>query len=219
MLTKECVRPYSWRTMPKPSHRTKLLNEGLRVMHERGFNGASVRYIVQAAGVPQGSFTNHFPSKEAFAMEVVDLHFEQARALIERTLDNAQLDAIGRLHAYFDAVLTDLTEHGVEHGSLLGNLALETAEHSEALRMQIAHILDHVEQRLSACIAAAIDAGAIHPPTTEPLQRSSSSFAVPAALARYVQATLQGAVLIAKTMRDPEPVALARDLLFATALR
>ncbi len=188
-------------------------------MHERGFNGASVRDIVQAAGVPQGSFTNHFQSKEAFAMEVVDLHFEQARALIDRTLDNMALDAMARLHAYVDAVLHDLTEQGVQHGSLIGNLALETAEHSEALRLQIGRILAHVEQRLSACIAAAIEAGAIHPPASESPPDPVPTFTVPAALARYVQATLQGAVLIAKTIRDPEPVVLARDMLFATALR
>ena len=57
--------------MPKPSHREKILTEGLRVVHERGFAGASVRDIVQAAGVPQGSFTNHFASKEAFGLEVL----------------------------------------------------------------------------------------------------------------------------------------------------
>jgi TetR/AcrR family transcriptional repressor of nem operon len=51
----------------KPSNREKILTEGLRVVHERGFAGASVRDIVEAAKVPQGSFTNHFASKEAFA--------------------------------------------------------------------------------------------------------------------------------------------------------
>jgi TetR/AcrR family transcriptional regulator, transcriptional repressor for nem operon len=52
--------------MPKPSHREKLLTAGLQVVFEQGYCGASVRDIVQAAGVPQGSFTNHFRSKEAF---------------------------------------------------------------------------------------------------------------------------------------------------------
>jgi TetR/AcrR family transcriptional repressor of nem operon len=42
----------------KPSNREKILTEGLRVVHERGFAGASVRDIVEAAKVPQGSFTN-----------------------------------------------------------------------------------------------------------------------------------------------------------------
>ena len=61
------------RFMPKPSNREKILTEGMRVVHEHGFAGASVRDIVQAAGVPQGSFTNHFASKEAFGLEVIEL--------------------------------------------------------------------------------------------------------------------------------------------------
>ena len=35
--------------MPNPSTRDKILTEGLRVVHQRGFGGASVRDIVQAA--------------------------------------------------------------------------------------------------------------------------------------------------------------------------
>ena len=42
--------------MGKPSNREKILTKGLRVVHERGFAGASVRDIVEAAKVPQGSF-------------------------------------------------------------------------------------------------------------------------------------------------------------------
>jgi TetR/AcrR family transcriptional repressor of nem operon len=53
--------------MSKPSNRDKILTEGLRVVHERGFAGASVRDIVEAAKVPQGSFTNHFVRKKPFA--------------------------------------------------------------------------------------------------------------------------------------------------------
>ena len=40
------------------------------VVHERGFAGASVRDILEVAKVPQGSFTNHFASKEAFCLEI-----------------------------------------------------------------------------------------------------------------------------------------------------
>src|SRR2546422_2113306 len=57
--------------MPKPSHRETILTEGLLVVLERGFCGANVRDVVQAAGVPQGSFTNHFPSKEVFGLEIL----------------------------------------------------------------------------------------------------------------------------------------------------
>ena len=61
--------------MQKQTNRDKLLANGLRVVHQRGLAGASVRDIVEAAGVPQGSFSNHFASKEAFGVEILDLYF------------------------------------------------------------------------------------------------------------------------------------------------
>ena len=65
--------------MSRPSHRQKILTTGLQVVHQRGFAGASVRDIVQAAGVPQGSFTNHFASKEAFGLQIIDLYLANGR--------------------------------------------------------------------------------------------------------------------------------------------
>eukprot|EP01035_Chromulina_nebulosa_P054276 gene54276-74329_t len=56
--------------MTKMSNRDRILTEGLKVVHAHGYAGASVRDIVQAAGVPQGSFTNHFTSKEAFGVDI-----------------------------------------------------------------------------------------------------------------------------------------------------
>ena len=44
-------------------------------MFRSGYEGATVRDICAAAGAPQGSFTNHFRSKEAFAQEVLDRYF------------------------------------------------------------------------------------------------------------------------------------------------
>ena len=44
-------------------------------MFRKGYVGAGVRDIVAEAPAPQGSFTNHFRSKEEFAREVLDLYF------------------------------------------------------------------------------------------------------------------------------------------------
>jgi TetR/AcrR family transcriptional repressor of nem operon len=71
--------------MPKPSNREQILKEGFRVVLERGYCGASVRDIVEAAGVPQGSFTNHFESKDAFCLEVLERYFDLVRTTIEET--------------------------------------------------------------------------------------------------------------------------------------
>src|SRR3954468_24751129 len=89
--------------MGKISNRDRLLSEGLKVVHVHGYAGASVRDIVQAAGVPQGSFTNHFVSKEAFGLEVIDLYFARSRENIARTLRNDALPPLQRLRAYIEA--------------------------------------------------------------------------------------------------------------------
>src|SRR5579875_1418260 len=107
--------------MAKSSHKEKILTEGLRVVHERGFAGASVRDIVQAAGVPQGSFTNHFASKEAFGLEVIDLYFANSRAIMRETLLNDALPPLQRLAAYLDAGKNRLNRQGMRTGCLFGN--------------------------------------------------------------------------------------------------
>jgi AcrR family transcriptional regulator len=48
--------------MKHGSTRDHLLATGLRVMHAQGFNATGVQDITQAAGVPKGSFYNHFDS-------------------------------------------------------------------------------------------------------------------------------------------------------------
>src|SRR5271156_4973075 len=104
--------------MSKPSNREKILTEGLRVVHQHGFGGASVRDIVQAAGVPQGSFTNHFASKEAFGLEVVDLSFARARETMRETLLNDALPPLQRLAAYIDRGKDRLNRDSMRNGCL-----------------------------------------------------------------------------------------------------
>src|SRR3984893_15243449 len=102
--------------MGKPSNREKILTEGPRVVQERGFAGASVRDIVAAAGVPQGSFTNHFASKEAFCLEILDLYFKDVRTMIQRTLRNDSLPPLVRLRGFVDAQTKDLNQIGWPNG-------------------------------------------------------------------------------------------------------
>ena len=68
--------------MPKPSNRDRILEAGLKVMFRKGYIGAGVRDIVAEAPAPQGSFTNHFRSKEEFAREVLDLYFDHTKRLV-----------------------------------------------------------------------------------------------------------------------------------------
>jgi TetR/AcrR family transcriptional repressor of nem operon len=191
----------------KPSHREKILTEGLRVVHERGFGGASVRDIVEAAGVPQGSFTNHFVSKEAFCLEILDLYFKDVRATIQRTLRNDSLPPLKRLRAYVDAQIKYLNRVGWRNGCLIGNFSAEASDHSEVIRKRLVEIYEELRQAVAYCLKAAVKAGEL------PRKTDSDE------LAGFLIASLQGAILQSKTERSAAPTERYKHLIFSTLLR
>lgn len=193
--------------MPKPSHRDKILREGLKVVHAHGFANASVRDIVQAAGVPQGSFTNHFASKEVFGLEVIELYFEGAVSTMQQTLRNDALPPLQRLRAYIDAGKERLNVDSMRGGCLFGNFAAEASEHSEAIRLRLVAIFREVRASISYCLKAAVEAGEIAPNTDCD------------EIAAFIVSALQGANLMAKTERSPVPVERLKEVLFNRVLQ
>jgi TetR/AcrR family transcriptional repressor of nem operon len=193
--------------MAKPSHRDKILTEGLKVVHERGFAGASVRDIVQAAGVPQGSFTNHFISKEMFGLEILDLYFLNSQTMIDETLLNEALPALERLRSYFDRHQTFL-EHGhMDKGCLYGNFAAEASEHSEIIRTRLVEIFASLQVLIGNCLKAAVDTGE--------LRKDFDCEHV----ALFIVSSLQGAMLVGKAQRTTEPMQSLTRIVFETLLR
>ena len=193
--------------MAKASNREKILTEGLKVVHARGFASASVRDIVQAAGVPQGSFTNHFTSKEAFGLEIIDLYFSGSRDLIARTLRNDALPPLERLEAYIDANINRPTDDAMRNGCLFGNFAAEACDSSDAIRARLVEIFSEVQASVAYCLRAAVNAGEL------PSDTDSDE------IAGFIVASLQGASLLAKAQRNAEPGARFKHILFSTILR
>src|SRR4030095_1806866 len=94
--------------MGRRSLRDQILQAGLPVLFRHGYHAASVRDICAAAGAPQGSFTNHFRSKEAFAMEVLDQYFDYLKGLVSKALNDETLTPRQRLKRYLDVITSKL---------------------------------------------------------------------------------------------------------------
>ncbi len=193
--------------MSRPSNREKILNVGLRVMHKRGFTGASVRDIVEAAGVPQGSFTNHFTSKEAFSLEILNLYFAKTREVIRETLRNKSLPPLKRIGAYIDANRDFLKTVGTENGCLYGNFTAEASDHSEVIRQRLIEIFAEIQQAIANCLKSAIKAGEL-PPKSKCNE-----------IAGFVVSSLQGAILLSKAERSLAPFDRFKQILFSTILK
>ncbi len=193
--------------MPKPSLRGALLDAGLKVMFRAGYNGASVRDFAAAAGAPQGSFTNHFRSKEAFACEVLDRYFAHVRRLVAEALEDASLSPRARLRRYLDIIADRLEGDAWSRGCLIGDLSLEASASSEALRTRLAAIFEEWRTPFAACIAAAQEKGEI-----------AADFDA-TELAEFLLASWQGAILRMKVERSPAALDRFKTIFFQTVFK
>jgi TetR/AcrR family transcriptional repressor of nem operon len=192
--------------MSRISNKDKILANGLQVMLERGYVGASVRDIVEAAGVPQGSFTNHFDSKEAFSLEILDIYFANSRVVIDETLRNDALPPLKRLRAYFDENISRIKNHDCKNGCLVGNFAAEASDHSEIIRKRLSEIYTELREAVAYCLKAAVKAGE--------LPKSLRTNEV----ANFIVTGLQGAFLVSKVERDLAFAENFKKILFSTVL-
>jgi TetR/AcrR family transcriptional regulator, transcriptional repressor for nem operon len=188
------------------SNKDRILANGLKVVLERGYVGASVRDIVEAAGVPQGSFTNHFASKEAFSLEILDLYFANNQVVIANTLRNDALSPLKRLRAYIDASITAIRNHGTKNGCLVGNFAAEASDHSEIIRKRVTKIYAEVREAVTDCLKAAVKDGEL------PKSLKASE------MASFIVTGLQGAWLVSKVERDLAFAENFKKTLFSTVL-
>jgi TetR/AcrR family transcriptional regulator, transcriptional repressor for nem operon len=193
--------------MTKPSLRNQILDAGLKVMFRKGYNGSGVRDIVAEASAPQGSFTNHFRSKEAFAREVLDRYFENIQRLVSQALDDRGLSAREQLRRYLDIITARLAADGFTRGCLIGDFSLEAIPHSEMLRERLLEIFAQWRAPFAACIAEAQATGEI-----------AATF-TPDDLAEFLLASWEGAILRMKVERNAEPLERFKRIAFATVFK
>jgi TetR/AcrR family transcriptional repressor of nem operon len=176
-------------------------------MFRKGYVGAGVRDIAAEAGAPQGSFTNHFRSKEAFARDVLDRYFEHVKGLVRDALDDRSLPPRERLRRYLDLITVRLEADGFARGCLIGDFSLEVTGHSESLRERLAAIFDEWREPFAACIAEGQAAREI-----------SSAFDA-GELAEFLLASWEGAILRMKVDRSAVPLERFKAIVFETVFR
>jgi TetR/AcrR family transcriptional repressor of nem operon len=193
--------------MARESHRRRLITEGFRLVHERGYGGTSVRDIVQAAAAPQGSFTNHFTSKQQFGLEVLDLYYDTIQSVIDQTLRNEKLSPLKRLKAYLDIHIASIESFGSKRGCMFGNTSAEATDENEALRRRVVEMLDDVTASVEHCLKAAVKAREL-PKGTKTKD-----------LAGYITSSFQGAILMSKAYRSVAPIERFKRILLASIVK
>ena len=176
-------------------------------MFKSGYLGASVRDICAAANAPQGSFTNHFRSKEDFVREVLERYFANNKTVVSAAMADPSRTPRQRLRRYLDVISEILEAAKWNRGCLIGDLSLEASLQSKALRKRLEEIFCEWRMPFADCIAEAQAAGEI-----------DAGFA-PVELAEFLLASWQGAILRMKVEQGPDALERFKKIAFATVFK
>jgi TetR/AcrR family transcriptional repressor of nem operon len=187
---------------PKPGKRRSLIEAGAQALHTAGYAASGVQEIVAAADVPKGSFYHHFDSKEAFGAEVIAAQSEHGLARLRSALTDEAVPPRERLIADFLRRSRAYEDAGCVRGCMFGNLSLEVADHSEAMREGLKSHFRQWRDLIDGCISAAQKDGSIRNPT--PASK----------LAEFTLNAWEGALLRSRTEKTGEALAVFQDVIF-----
>lgn len=189
------------------SSKDALLEVGGRLLQERGYSGFGLAEILKTAGVPKGSFYHHFPSKDAFVVQILEGYIAEQTARIESHLTNRALSPVPRLKAFFEAEAERLRREGCKGGCLVGNLGQDQADQNPELRTKLEDTLRDWTGRFSDCLAEGTRTGDV-PPGSDIR-----------GLGNFIMNSWQGALLRMKTLKSARPLHQFIEVVFNQLLK
>jgi TetR/AcrR family transcriptional repressor of nem operon len=192
--------------MRQSDTREHLLTTGLRILHAGGFNGSGVQEIIEAAGVPKGSFYNHFDSKEQFGADVLGRYWEERASRAAALLSDESHSPLGRLQAYFSAKRRTERTATFDRGCMIGNFSAELSGQSRLVRDRLAAVFAAWTCLLATCIQEAQRAGQVGADIDAET------------LAAFLIDAFEGAVLRTKVDRDPTALMRFERIVFSKLL-
>lgn len=186
----------------KKDVRIELLQAGLRLFAENGYNGTGIKRIVDEVGVPKGSFYNYFKSKEDFTVEIIQFYSDTLSTLWDGFLNEGPSDPIGALRNSFEMIISHHEQSKVKTGCLIGNLAGEISEASDLCRLKMHHATLVWKDRISDYIKQGQATGIIRDDISTD------------ALTQFIWNAWEGALLNMKIVNSSAPVKECISLLF-----
>ncbi len=135
------------------AHPTKqrLLDQGLVMLLEQGFNDLGVQALLDATATPKGSFYHHFRDKEDFALQVIDQYMQQVHAGLDVCLGDEGRPPLERVRRFFEMTQQAYRKEGYL-GCLLGGLGQELSGVSEVFRLKIEACFSEIATRIAVCL-------------------------------------------------------------------
>lgn len=174
--------------------RLHILETAQSIISGKGFSAVGLNEILQAAGVPKGSFYHYFGSKEAFGEELLKRYFTGYQESLESLLTRPGLSGAERLIRYWQAWLETQSACDPKGKCLTVKLAAEVSDLSETMRI----VLQKETARVIARLQQAVEEGVADGSLASPLD--------PKMTAITLYQLWLGASLRAKITKNREPL-------------
>lgn len=200
-------RPVYYCRMPNNDTRLSILEKGARIIHKKGYNHTGIKEILDAAGVPKGSFYHFFKSKEDFGLNLLD-HYagffvKKAGDLVKKT-DTPPLQ---RLKSFFNDFRCFFEDNACELGCPIGNLSQEMGNLNPAFRKKLEEIFQMMVSPVEKLLK-------------EAQQRKELSKKVDTReMADFIINSWEGAILRMKVQKNPDALRLFDKMLFDGILK
>jgi TetR/AcrR family transcriptional repressor of nem operon len=180
--------------MATKSTRERLIDVGLGLMHQNGFNATGLADILKAADVPKGSFYHHFSSKEDFAAAALERYGMREREHATAVLGDTTTPPLKRLQRYFSDLVKIYGQNGAIPGCMMGRFSLEIAWESPELRKRISASFDHWQRTIATVIRQAV------------AQKELTAGTDPESLAGFLLNSWEGALLRSQADKSNAPL-------------
>jgi TetR/AcrR family transcriptional repressor of nem operon len=142
------------------STKQRLIQAGLKLLLEQGYNDLGIQELLAATGTPKGSFYHHFKDKEDFALQVLAAYMEEVHAGLDACLTDPALPPLARVRRFFELTMQAYEKEGYL-GCLIGGLGQELSGVNETFRRKIEECFTAISQRMAACLDEARQRGEI----------------------------------------------------------
>jgi TetR/AcrR family transcriptional repressor of nem operon len=137
-------------TTKQQINRENLLNQGVTLLMEQGYQGTGLKAILDAVQIPKVSFYNCFGSKENFGAEVIQHYIDPFIKQLTTHLQQSEADAPGALQCYFDEGVEELEKAEFKGICLLGNLMGEIGSTSDLYQKSLQSALSRYRDLLQS---------------------------------------------------------------------
>lgn len=181
--------------------RRHLLDVGRQQILQKGYGGVGLKELLEAGGVPKGSFYHYFASKEAFGCALLEDYFTDYEQRLDRLLGQ-EGNARVRLMRFWQAWLDTSAQEGLAHHCLVVKLGAEIADLSGDMR----RLTDEGAARLTGRVSEVIALGQA--------EGSIPAGVRPDPLAQALYSLWLGAAVLSKVQKNARPL---HDALTVTA--